>query len=154
MRVFIDCEFNGFHGHLITMALVSEDGNELYVDVDPCDKPVCDFVRQYVIPVIEAPGAVPHSLGQDQLPYALSEFLCQYGVVHLIADWPDDIKYFCESLITAPGKRVDTPEMVMQIIREDAESEVPHNALYDARAIRDVYNEVYINNGDGEELNV
>ena len=154
MRMYIDCEFNGFGGHLMTMALVAEDGKEFYVDVDSHKEYLCDFVQKHVVPVIDIPGATPEAIPYNMLPYALSEFLFQYGIVHLVADWPDDIKYFCEALITAPGERVNTPEMIMQIVREDGEPEVPHNALSDARALRNVYNEVYFSNDTGENMNV
>ena len=30
MKLYIDCEFNGFKGHLMSMALVAEDGSEFY----------------------------------------------------------------------------------------------------------------------------
>ena len=154
MRVYIDCEFNGFGGHLMTMALVAADGKEFYVDVDSSEDYLCDFVRKHVVPVIDVPGATPEAIPYNMLPYAISEFLGQYDLVHLIADWPDDIKYFCEALITSPGERVDTPELIMQIIREDGKSEVPHNALHDARAIMKVHQEVYFSNDTGENMNV
>lgn len=43
MNIFIDCEFNGFGGQLMSMALVAEDGREFYEvlplplldDIDP-----------------------------------------------------------------------------------------------------------------------
>jgi hypothetical protein len=57
-------------------------------------------------------------------------------LVHLVADWPEDIQHFCEALITAPGLRIDTPPLTMEIRRDlDAVSALPHNALEDARAI-------------------
>lgn len=30
MRIYVDCEFNGFGGELMSMALVAEDGREWY----------------------------------------------------------------------------------------------------------------------------
>ena len=136
---FIDCEFNGFGGELITMALVADDGNEFYADVETYDYYPCDFVRKHVLPVIDVPGAEATPIARTELPQAISNFLCQYGSVHLVADWPDDIKYFCEALMTGPGERVDTPPLAMEIVRIDGDSEVPHNALCDARGIRDAY---------------
>ena len=35
INLFLDCEFNGFNGELISMALVSEHGDEFY---EACDK--------------------------------------------------------------------------------------------------------------------
>lgn len=143
MRMYIDCEFNGFGGHLISMAIVTENGKEFYVSIDPYRSSLCDFVKEHVVPVIDVPGASPKRVALEDLPFELFEFLSDFNHIHLVADWPDDIKYFCESLITAPGERISTPEIIMQIVREDGDSEVPHNALYDARALKEVYNEVY-----------
>ena len=53
---------------------------------------------------------------------------------------PEDIAHFCQSLIVGPGARINTPHLTMEIRRDlDAVSEIPHNALSDARAIRAVH---------------
>jgi hypothetical protein len=78
----------------------------------------------------------------DQLQSRLQAFLSHYDSVHLIADWPEDIKLFCDALITGPGVRIDTPALTMEIRRDlDAVSRIPHNALADAFAIRAKYME-------------
>lgn len=126
MRLFIDCEFNEFKGDLISMALVSEDGKEFY-EVVPCDNPG-NWVNQHVMPILNQ-EPVPMEVFQMRL----QKFLLQFEEVKIIADWPEDIKHFCESLITGPGVRLDTPPLSMEIHRFDAESKLPHNALADAR---------------------
>jgi len=45
------------------------------------------------------------------------------------------MQHFCESLITSPGNRLNTPPLTMSVFRFDATSELPHNALADARGI-------------------
>ena len=140
---FIDCEFNGFGGELISMALVADDGREFYVDMFSHQEYPTNFVAKHVLPVIDVPGAESKPITRNFLPQAISKFLSYYGSVHLVADWPDDIKYFCESLLTGPGLRVDTPPLAMEIVRIDGDSEVPHNALCDARGIRDAYQRAY-----------
>lgn len=80
------------------------------------------------------------------LPYVPA--LCRLGeaaatALHsptLFADWPDDIRYFCQALITAPGEMVNIPRLTFHIVRVDAypttlEGAVQHNALWDARAL-------------------
>lgn len=61
--------------------------------------------------------------------------------VHVVADRPDDIHHFCEALITGPGYRINTPPLSLEIRRDlndaAALSETPHNALSDARALRE-----------------
>jgi len=59
----------------------------------------------------------------------------------IIADWPDDIRYFCEALIIGPGECLwplynINFELDFTI---QYESDIPHNALHDAMAIRRFY---------------
>ena len=69
---------------------------------------------------------------------SLRLWLAQFDAVHIVADWPEDIAHFCKALITGPGYRLDTPPLTMEVLRIDAGSELPHNALADARGIRDM----------------
>ena len=50
MRYFLDCEYNGFGGALLSMALVPEDGGEeLYLTFD-CAGPIDLWVERNVLP--------------------------------------------------------------------------------------------------------
>lgn len=132
MNIYIDTEFNEFQGELISMALVAESGPEFY-EVLPCDNPG-PWVAENVMPIL---GQEPVVRQVFQL--RLQHWLAQFASVHLIADWPEDIQHFCQSLITGPGMRINTPPLTMEIRRDiDAVSELPHNALADARAIKDL----------------
>jgi hypothetical protein len=136
MKLFIDCEFNEFKGDLISMALVDEQGVFFY-EVLPCPNPGA-WVAEHVIPILEK-----KPIRLDQLQSRLQAFLSHYDSVHLIADWPEDIKHFCDALITGPGMRINTPALTMEIRRDlDAVSRIPHNALADAFAIRTKYMEI------------
>jgi hypothetical protein len=130
MKIYIDTEFNGFGGNLISIALVAEDGQEFY-EVLPCQNPV-PWVAEHVIPFLEKDAVEMYVLQRS-----LQSFLWKFEHVHLIADWPDDIRYFCQALITAPGQALSTPPITMSIRRDlnSENSELPHNALYDARAL-------------------
>jgi hypothetical protein len=133
MRIWIDTEFNEFKGELISMALVAEDGREFYESVG-CEKPGA-WVAQNVMPII---GKAP--VAMLLLQRRLFEFLRHYDSVHIVADWPEDIAHFCNALITGPGFRIDTPALTLEIRRDlDAVSALPHNALADARAMREVH---------------
>jgi hypothetical protein len=60
----------------------------------------------------------------------------------ILVDWPSDIELFCGLLSFAPGKMVAVPELVFRLIQTGSfspaeNSAVPHNALHDARALRD-----------------
>jgi len=129
VNIFIDCEWNEFGGELISMALCAETGEEFY-EVLPCDEPG-EWVAKNVIPILDK-----EPIEMDEFQTKLARFLAQFMSVNIIADWPEDIANFCKVLITGPGLRINTPPMSMQIMRIDAESAKPHNALHDARGIR------------------
>lgn len=135
MRFWIDCEWNGYRGSLISMALVGEDGAEWY-KVTHCPNPV-EWVAQNVMPVLEKSDA---SLISEQfMSFSLSNFVMNYATAHVIADWPEDIARFCDLLIVGPGQRVQYPQITMEIANLRSESLVPHNALHDARAVKEAY---------------
>lgn len=133
MNIFIDVEFNEFGGELISMALVS--GDDTFYEVLHCENPK-PWVKEHVIPVL---GKTP--ISKELFQMRLAKFLSGFQTIHLIADWPDDIKYFCEALITSPGERLNTPLLTMEIRRDidSSKSFTPHNALSDADAIQIAY---------------
>ncbi len=136
MNIAIDCEWNGYRGELISMALVAESGEEFYEALE-CESPV-KWVAENVIPVL---GKDPVKL--DKFRQKLGEYLSKYNIIHIMADWPEDIERFCNILITGPGYRIDTPPTTMQIIRIDCGSDKPHNALHDARGIMKLVKHYY-----------
>lgn len=140
MRVFIDGEWNSYGGELISLALVAEDGRSFY-EVLGCDKPD-PWVAENVMPKLGKPWITLESL-QEQLEIFLRQF--EFDSVHIIADWPEDIMWFCKVLIIGPGTRLDTPPLTMEVLRVDTVSKNPHNALADAMALRDWYVSVDMN---------
>lgn len=132
MRIWIDCEFNEFGGQLISLALVAEDGCEWYQAL-PCLNPG-PWVAEHVMPVLKL-----KPLDRSLFVFLLHQWLSQFPSIHIIADWPEDIAYFCQALIIGPGMRIDTPPLTMEV-RRDLDlipSAIPHNALADAWAIKD-----------------
>jgi len=127
MRMWIDTEFNSFGGELISLALVAEDGAEFYRSLG-CDDPH-PWVAEHVMPII---GIEPVS--RRQMQYDLQHFIGKYKAIHVIADWPDDLRFLCEAFITGPGERIAYPPITMEIDQNlEGESALPHNALADAR---------------------
>ena len=135
MKFWIDTEFNEHKGELISMALVGEDGLEWYQVLPMNEKPGL-WVAEHVMPVLGKKAMASRFEAQ----MSLQSFLAPYESVHVVADWPEDIRYFCELLITAPGERINTPLLTMEIRRDidTKDSLIPHNALEDARALRRV----------------
>jgi hypothetical protein len=136
VNLYLDTEYNGFGGALISMALVTEDEREWY-EVLPCAQPT-QWVAENVMPVLlQAP--VPN---RAALTVSLYRFLTAFDRVHVIADWPEDIRHFCDVLIAYDGRCIPTPPLTMEIRPRLPESTlnsvIPHNALADARALRDM----------------
>lgn len=131
MNIYIDCEWNDYKGALISLALVAANGEEFY-EVLECKKP-SDWIATNVMPILEKPAT-----GATVFVFKLDAFLKQFDTVNIIADWPEDIAYFCNALITNPGMRMGPSNMTFEVRRElfNAQSENPHNALWDARSIR------------------
>ena len=137
MKLFLDTEFNGFGGKLISMALVPEDPTvrEFYKELDMRDQ-LHPWVKENVAPHLMLVPCTHH-----EFQNALAQYLWEIGECTIVADWPDDIKHFCDSLITGPGMMINLMhntkfELDLGI---EYESVVPHHALHDARAIRDSY---------------
>jgi hypothetical protein len=137
MRLFLDTEFNGFQGELLSMALVPEDPTkpEFYVELQFADQ-LDPWVKENVVPhMFELP------LNRTDFQQKLRDYLYQMGPCTIVADWPDDIRHLCESLITGPGECLWPLHNILFDLDFNIKynSEVPHNALWDARAIRNVY---------------
>ncbi len=133
MKFWIDCEFNGYLGELISLALVDEAGLEWYESLG-CSSPTA-WVAQNVMPVVGIASTT-----REAMQESLAAFLLHYDSVHIVADWPDDIRYLCGLIITGPGERIETPPLSFEIVTGlDAPSARPHNALEDVRALRRSY---------------
>lgn len=130
MNIYLDCEFNGFGGELISMALVSAEGDEWY-EVLTCSKPVA-WVREHVMPYLEKTPITKH-----EFQHSIYQFLNQFHSIHIIADWPEDFIHLCNILLLSPGTIMNTPPLTMELIHvAKIAVEKPHNALNDARGLR------------------
>lgn len=144
MRYYLDTEFNGFGGELLSLALVREDNYSLYIiyEFNGTYEP---WVKENVVPIMYAAPGIPRLWFKeiDRLTgaNAIRAFLQDDKTPHIISDWPDDIRYFCQSIITGPGVMVSIPQLDFSIRRVDAypttlENAVQHNALWDAYALK------------------
>lgn len=135
MRIWIDTEFNGFGGELISVGLVAADGREFY-EVLGCCAPV-PWVQEHVMPFL-----VQDQVTRRTLQNKLQKWLHCYDSIELVADWPTDIEHFCSLLIIGPGQYLLIPPLTIELITHLANtastSELPHNALADAKALRDM----------------
>lgn len=142
MLYSLDCEFNGFGGELISLALSGEAG-ELYLcrpyaELDALD--LHPWVEENVLPLLEARGARPVILPLDGFGRAIQSFLKDDPAPCVVADWPEDLMHLMQCLILAPGQMVRIPDLSLKLMQvsawpTDIEGAIQHNALWDARAL-------------------
>ena len=137
---YLDCEFNGFGGDLISLALASEDGENNFYVVLPYKHLALDpWVEKHVIPILHKEAVLTNNVAAQML----SSFLSANAInneVKIVADWPDDFKHLCELLVVGPGVSVTTPNLTMVmdlvgLVDTSTYSKIPHNALEDAIAL-------------------
>lgn len=146
MRYFLDTEFNGFGGTLISVALVPEHGDqEFYVSL-PLPEDIEPWVEKHVIPYLRhVPPGIDLELNRVDAADHVAAYLEGDSDPVIIADWPEDLAHFCALLVTGPGKMAGVDfGLRLELINAAgfsaaANSRVPHNALHDARALRDFY---------------
>ena len=143
MRYFLDTEYNGIGGDLLSLALVPDDGEEIYLTI-ATDQPIVEWVEKHVTPYLDS---VPEQLSCPRLSrkdaaHALERYLRhdEEAVIH--ADWPEDVAQFCNLMITGEGDMIELRHLTFRLLPMSnfstaANSKVPHNALHDARALRD-----------------
>jgi hypothetical protein len=143
MRYFLDTEYNGWGGALLSLALVPDDGEDLYLTLD-WTGPLEAWVERNVVPYLDS---VPEShvsprMNRADAARTVSHYLAGDSAPLIVADWPEDIALFNALLLTGPGAMVEVPSLTFRFMPLNgfstaANSKVPHNALHDARALRD-----------------
>ncbi|HET9812215.1 MAG TPA: hypothetical protein VFP57_00970 [Sphingomicrobium sp.] len=143
MRYFLDTEYNGWAGALLSLALVPEDGEELYLTLDR-EGPLDPWVERNVVPYLDT---VPDALVSPPMSRAdaartIAHYLAGDPQPLIVADWPEDLAQFNALLVIGPGVMAEVPPLRFEFLplsgfSTAANSKVPHNALHDARALRD-----------------
>jgi len=144
MRYFLDTEYNGFGGSLLSLALVPEHGDEEFYVTISCPDPLDSWVARHVVPYLQT---VPDALRSPPMARgaaasALAHWLAHDPEPEIVADWPEDLSQLAMLLVTGPGQMFSVPPLTLrfeplQSFSTAANSAVPHNALHDARALRD-----------------
>ncbi len=136
MRYYLDAEFNGFGGALISIALVPEsEGATPFYGAVECRDPT-PWVAAHVIPALDV-----EPMSYDELQWAFADYLATDAEPVLIADWPEDIVHAARLLATDDGRRLIVSAVRFELAEvvnfSTAElSHVPHNAWHDAVALR------------------
>jgi hypothetical protein len=144
MTVFyIDCEFDGHDGPLLSMAMVRGDGWSLHVKVggvavfDP-------WVLENVLPVMDSHKADNSwDVHKNEVGIVLRGFIGDCDNPTIIADSPVDIGRFCRAISTGVDggwASAGYPGMTFIVRNADCypttlEGAVQHNAWWDAMAL-------------------
>jgi hypothetical protein len=144
MRFYLDTEFNGHGGELISMALVSEltymgagvRGSIEWYGARRIKSPIAPWVAENVMPVLSTRQLSPEDFRSE-----FGTFISRYENCQIICDWHTDAEHFCAMLAGRDyGSSLDFPCMI-RILKtppgEPAPAAIPHNALHDARTLRD-----------------
>jgi len=143
MRYFLDTEYNGWGGALLSLALVPDEGEELYLTLD-WSGPLEEWVERNVVPYLDtvSQSLVSPRMNREDAARAVAHYLAGDPNPLIIADWPEDVAQLSMLLVTGPGIMAEVPALTLRFqplsgFSTAANSKVPHNALHDARALRD-----------------
>ena len=136
MRYFLDVEFNGFGGELISLALVPEaDDMPPFYGAVRCAQPT-PWVSKHVLPVLNI-----EPVDRATIARHFETYLGDDPDPLLIADWPEVIAHAAMLMVIAPGRRMALDRIRFEMLDSigfdsAAMSAVPHNAYHDAMALR------------------
>lgn len=144
MRVYLDTEFADWDDpdtDLISIALVSEDGDEFYAERTDFDLRKCTrFVQKNVLPLLGAPGAL--RLDENGLRKAVLDWLAQIPEPEIAVGYDGDWHLLVRLL---GGESLEPLCVITNIYKELDKQQVEeyytlhgvpkHHALYDARAM-------------------
>lgn len=144
MKYYLDCEFDGHNGPLLSVALIRDDGNSLYVRTTA--RASDEWVIENVEPLM--PYHCAESIGMN-VPSAgvggwLRNFIGDDPAPVIIADSPVDIGRFCRALSTGEDgdwQSTGYPRMTFEVHNVDCypttlPNAVQHNAWWDAMALK------------------
>lgn len=137
MNLYLDTEFDGHGGGLVSLALAGDDGSHWYGIFDAyCGDP---WVAENVAPKLYAMKPTV-SGSSDVLRVELRDYLKQREGCTIWADWPADFGHLMTLMCGSHyGESFLVPCKMILINTPDGEPkpDMPHNALSDAIALRD-----------------
>jgi hypothetical protein len=145
MRYYLDTEFDGHNGPLLSLALVSEDGLSIHLRTTArADDP---WVMANVEPHMDSHDADmdASNVRLNEVGRHLRRFLTHDLHPVIVADSPVDIGRFCRALSTDSSGEwasADFPRMTFEVHNVDCypttlPGAVQHNAWWDAMALRE-----------------
>jgi len=146
MRYYLDTEFDGHGGALLSLALVMEDGTSLHLQTEA--RATDQWVQQNVEPLMDSHDAdvIATNLPINEVGSLIRSFVGRDEAPVIVADSPVDIGRFCQALSTGKDggwASADYPRMTFEVHNVDCypttlPGAVQHNAWWDAMALRHV----------------
>ncbi len=142
---YLDCEFDGHNGPLLSMALVCDDGRSVHYRIADAPEPSSKWVAENVLPAMRKHLAQQSmSIPAVMLGDFLREFIGDDERPQIIADSPVDIARFCSAISTnlsGEWEGVSYPRMSFEAFDIDSyptslPGAVQHNAWWDAMALK------------------
>jgi hypothetical protein len=142
-RFYIDCEFDGHGGPLLSIALVREDGDSIHIQANVAAMDI--WVMHNVLPLMDQHKAQRSvKVYHNEVGGVIRAFIGNCTNPIIVADSPVDIGRFCQALSTGPNggwASVDYPLMTFEVHNVDCyptdlPGAVQHNAWWDAMALR------------------
>jgi len=144
MNYYIDCEFDGHNGPLLSIAMVRQDGYSIHIETTETAKD--PWVVANVVSIMAEHNAdISYLVPQEQIGLYLRDFIGDCKAPTIIADSPVDIGRFCRAISTGTdGNWASTeyPQMTFIVYNVDCypttlKSARQHNAWWDASALRE-----------------
>jgi len=155
VKYYLDTEFDGHNGPLISLALVSQFGGSLYCVTE--HEPVDPWVRENVCPLVLSAGHAAVLMPENCVGGAIRFFLQDSPKPVIIADSPVDIARFCRALSTddAGGWASFDGDISFEVhdvscYPTDLPGAVQHNAWWDAMALRHKLTKSALQEREGE----
>lgn len=161
--IFFDTEFsslNPYKGEILSIGLVKLDGSELYLELK-YDGPVNDWVKENILPNLNRPKVSREKAREEIIkfvgqakPYVVG-FVPQFDMIYLYKLFAkDDMRMEIEtplhwlpidfaSLIFASGKNPEEYLDFAKSLGVSQEGYHIHNALDDAKLLREVYMKLF-----------
>lgn len=134
--LFLDTEFNGYLGELLSMGIVSDKSDDVFYEVleVSSDVKIEPWVQQHVVP-----NLAKKPISEREFKVKLAFYLSCHLGEPILADWPCDFVYLMRMITYPKGIRTNgTFDMHLES-GFDPNPAIPHHALSDAVALMQAY---------------
>jgi hypothetical protein len=132
MALYLDTEFNGFQGSIISIGIISSVTGKEFYEVFKLPELIHPWVKENVIPILQQQPE-----DYQIIRHRLYQYLKYHDGEPVIADWPEDLAHLLKLLCDPYGNGMAfNLELDLRLIQSgELKSEIHHNALSDARAL-------------------